>query len=334
MDAEKFNELVKKISIKANISEDEVKKLVEEKQDEFSGLVSKEGAIYMVGQEQGISLLKEKERNLKIKNLVSGLRSVDLVAKIANIYDVREFEKNGKAGKVLNFLIGDDTGLIRISFWNEEIEKVKNLQVGDVIQIKGGYVKTDYQGNLELRLGRGVLEKVEAEIKLPEFNEINTFSQPKRKNINELKDGDFAEVRACLVQLFEKNLFYEVCPNCGTRVQEKEGRFICNTHGEVKPTYQLVLSGFIDDGSENIRVVFFRNIAEKLITKTADEILQKNKTNPIKAFENFDVVGKEFIFKGRVKKSDFSGDLEFIVNDIEEVDIKKECNELIKNIVA
>ena len=64
-----LEKIILKISEGSKTAPEEIKKLIEEKQDELSGLVSPEGAAYIVGRELGVSLLKETKRELKVKNL-------------------------------------------------------------------------------------------------------------------------------------------------------------------------------------------------------------------------------------------------------------------------
>src|SRR3990167_4322146 len=79
------------------------------------------------------------------------------------------------------------------------------------------------------------------------------------------------EIRAALVQVFDTNPFYEICPECGTRVKEIQNSFSCEEHGEVEPSYIIIVSGVLDDGTGNMRAVFFRENAEKIIGMTAKE---------------------------------------------------------------
>jgi len=333
---EDLGKLIERISKGSGRSPEEVKKLIEEKQDELSGLVSAEGAAYIVGRELGLSLLKEGRRQLKVKNLVSGLRSVDLTVRISQISEPREFTRNGKQGKVLNLLVGDETGTVRLSLWNEELKKANDLKEGDVIRVTGGYVKMDNRGNPELRLGRGRMEKVQEDVQLPkelpQAEELQRFTVAERKNISELKEGDYSEVRACLVQVYRRNPFYEVCPECGARLEQKNGSWFCKEHKEVKPEHQMVISGVIDDGTGNIRAVFFRDMAEKIFGQTAKELRKaaQDEADALAIYNQFSSLGKEFILKGRVKKNEYTESLEFIANDVQEVDVKKECERLLK----
>ena len=119
--------MVKEISEKSGLKEKEVQQLIEEKQLELSGLVSSEGAAYIIGREFGINLLKEKKTQLKIKNILTGMRNVELIAKILLISKPRNFEKNGKKGTVINLVLGDETGSIRLSLWDNEIGFIENI---------------------------------------------------------------------------------------------------------------------------------------------------------------------------------------------------------------
>lgn len=326
--------ILEKISKEAGISKDEVKKLIEEKVDELSGLVSSEGAAYIVGRELGVSLLKEAKRQLKIKNIVSGLRSVDLVARVVKIFEPREFEREGKKGRVVNILLGDETGVVRLSLWNEEIEET-NLREDETVQIIGGYVKEDNRRNPELRIGKGKLEKTDEKVELPDIQEMKQdFTVVKRKNIADFKEGGFEEARVCLVQVFRRNPFYEVCPQCGSRLTISEEKWMCTEHGEVQPEYQLVLSGVIDDGYGNIRSVFFREVAEKIFGKNIKELreIAAKSGDKMMIYDHFNNLGKDFIFRGRVRRNELTGNMEFIVNEIDDIDVKKEIDNLLGEI--
>ena len=50
-------------------------------------------------------------------------------------------EKNGKKGKVVNLMLADETGQIRLSLWNEQVKLVEESQIkeGVVIEITNGY---------------------------------------------------------------------------------------------------------------------------------------------------------------------------------------------------
>ncbi len=336
---ESLDVLVERIVAGSGKTREQVHKLIREKQDELSGLVSGDGAAYIVGRELGVSLIKER-RKLKVSNLVPNLNSVDIVARVVGVFEPREFNRNGREGKVQNILLGDDTGTVRVSLWNHELALVQKLGIkeGAAVEISGGYTKQDNLGNPELRVGRGMIKVVEPG-DLPQPEDISA-SPPqasdggqglqrsaRRKGIEDLKEGDYAEVRAAVVQIFPRNPFYEVCPLCGSRVSQQDGKWSCKEHGGVEPSYQIVAAGFIDDGTGNIRAVFFREAAEKVFGRPVDELRKAvdEKKATEAAFESVQGLGREFILHGRVRKNALTDNVEFIVGRIEDIDPKKEA---------
>jgi hypothetical protein len=51
-------------------------------------------------------------------------------------------------------------------------------------------------------------------------------------------------------------------------------------------------------------------------------------------FENIDVLGKEFMISGRVRKNVAFNRLEFVVSDVRDLDFEEEINKLINNLSA
>ncbi len=329
--------MVERISEHAKLEPEKVRQLISEKQEELSGLVSEEGAAYIVAKEMGLNMIRETRKQLKVKSLVSGLRSVDLVARVARIFEERQFEREGKKGSVVNVLLGDETGLVRLSLWNEEIDIVKEgkLKEGDTVKVSGGWVKSDNRDNPEFRIGRGTIEKVSQVVELPDVKQLEQdFQAVKGAPISDFKEGGQYETRAALVQVFRRNPFFGICPECESRIKEKEGKWLCDEHGEVKPKDALVLSGVIDDGTENIRAVFFRELAESMFGKSTAELreLADKATDSMTIFDDVQGLGGEFMLKGRVKMNSFTENLEFMVSSIEDVDVKGEAQGLLKGL--
>ena len=337
-------ELVGEISRKSGKSEEEIKEMIKDKQLELSGLVSAEGAAYIVGRELGVELIRDTQRGLKIKNIVPDMRSVNIVAKVVNVFEPREFEKNGKKGLVASMMLGDETGVIRFPLWNEEVKLIKSTGInqGDVVEISGGWAKKDNRSDsVELRLGkRGKIRKLK-ESERPEMKEIKSGSPDikmsrgaaSRVSIRALKPGMNAKIRGCIVQVYRKKPYFEVCPNCGSRAEERDGKFFCKDHGAVEPVCNSLLSSVVDDGTGNIRVVFFRQQAEKIFGKSAAELKKEFSKIGADAFwDNFPCMGKEFVVEGIVKTNEFSKEPEMLANNVMDVDIKGECESLMKSL--
>jgi len=97
---------------------------------------------------------------MEIKDLQARQGNVEIVATVKDISEPREFEKFGKTGKVANATIADESGQIKLTLWNEQIDQVK---LGNRIHIKNGYVG-EWQSELQLSTGKfGSLDVLEGE---------------------------------------------------------------------------------------------------------------------------------------------------------------------------
>ena len=82
---------------------------------------------------------------------------IELEGKIIEKEEPREFNKFGNAGRVCNATLEDSSGKIKLTLWNDEIDKVN---VGDKVKITKGYCN-EFQGEKQLTAGRfGKLEVV------------------------------------------------------------------------------------------------------------------------------------------------------------------------------
>ncbi len=94
---------------------------------------------------------------MAIKDLKARQGNVDLVVDIVDVGDVRQFEKFGRSGRVATAVAKDDTGDIKLTLWNDQIDQVK---AGDKVHITNGFV-SEWQGEKQLTTGKmGKLEVV------------------------------------------------------------------------------------------------------------------------------------------------------------------------------
>ena len=85
--------------------------------------------------------------------------------------------KDGSPHKVADILVGDETGSILFSLWDNDIDKVSE---GDVLNITDGYVNV-VRGSMRLSLGRqGKMEKVNENIE-----NVNTENNLSNKQVEE-----------------------------------------------------------------------------------------------------------------------------------------------------
>ena len=94
---------------------------------------------------------------MTIKDLKIRQGNVDIEVDIVDVGEVREFEKFGKSGRVATAIAKDETGDIKLTLWNDQIDQVK---AGDKVKITNGYV-SEWQGEPQLTTGKmGKLEVV------------------------------------------------------------------------------------------------------------------------------------------------------------------------------
>jgi len=94
---------------------------------------------------------------LKISELFVRQGSVEVEGTIKEINEPRVFNKFGKELKVADAILEDDSGAVKLTLWNDDID---NFKQGDKIKITNGYVN-EFQGEKQLTSGKfGKIEKV------------------------------------------------------------------------------------------------------------------------------------------------------------------------------
>lgn len=94
---------------------------------------------------------------MQVKELKPRQGNVNIELEVIEVGEVREFQKFGNTGRVANAIAKDSTGQIKVSLWNDDVDKVKE---GDRIKITNGWV-SEFQGEKQLSAGRlGKLEVV------------------------------------------------------------------------------------------------------------------------------------------------------------------------------
>lgn len=306
-----YEKMLERIASHANLPKEDISRRVDAKCAKLSGLISKEGAAQVIAAELGISFDNEK---FKIEELLPGMRKVNFIAKVVNLFPVRTFEKNGQLSKVANIFVADGTSNIKVVLWDtHHIDLIENGQIkeGSVIEVINSNVRDN-----EVHLGSFSDLKLSKEI----LNEVKTEKVTKEKSISGFKLGDNANVRAFIVQSFEPR-FFNVCSECRKKVNAEADGFSCAEHGKVLPEKRALINLVIDDGTETIRAVLFHETLTKIGLRDLENAaaLQQQREN---------LLGKEMVFSGNVKMNNFFNNLEFVVQDLREVNL----DELISNL--
>lgn len=323
-----YEDIVAKITEVTGKTTDEIKSRVKEKLAKLSGLISTEGAAHIVANELGVDLIEIiRKHGLKINKLAAGMRGVCAIGKVIKVYETRSFKKEAREGKVGSFLIGDETGVIRIVLWDtNQIELITNgtIKEDTIVKLTNSHIREN-NGYKELHLG------IRSEILInPEGVSITTVAPREvlfqRREVKDLKPGEFASVAGTIVQLFEPR-FYPACPECGKKT---EGQ--CNEHGRVLPKQMPVLNFYLDDGTGGIRTVAFRNNVYAILGTDEQSLLEMQ--NNGESFESLkrDILGKQIMVAGRINKNEMFDRVEMAVNQVMEFDPAALANPVKKEI--
>jgi replication factor A1 len=100
------------------------------------------------------SIMKiEKKRpvDMQIKDVNSGVKWVNLKAKVVEKSIAKTvYSRFGTPLSVSNATISDNTGVIKLPLWNDQI---KMLSIGDMVQIENGRIRT-YRGELQVSVSK------------------------------------------------------------------------------------------------------------------------------------------------------------------------------------
>ncbi|MCD2198633.1 single-stranded DNA binding protein [Halobacterium sp. KA-4] len=101
----------------------------------------------------------------RVEDLSLGISDVNLTGEVLGTEEVRTFDRDdGSEGKVSNVVLGDETGRVRVTLWDDQAETATELSQGEVVEVVDGYVR-ERDGSLELHVGdRGAVEPVDADV--------------------------------------------------------------------------------------------------------------------------------------------------------------------------
>ncbi len=410
-----MDRLREQILEKGNLSEKELEAKVKEKVEKFSGMLNTEAALFLVAREQKINF---GEENTLISELKKG-KTVNLEAEVVSVYPAREFEKNGKTGKLRNVQIKDKSGTAFLVLWNKETEEISEKDTGKKIVLEEFSVeefngkiqlKKGFNGNFELKEGKGIEIKKISEVqesdrnfsvkarvlrKFPlkefetkegkkgllqrielidesgvvrvvlwnekakekveegkgielqmvnarkgfdkielhsnsntEINEIAGIAELKelcekvfgKKELNQVVEGKRFLVKGKINHLNKTKLLFNVCSECGKKIQEEENKFFCDSCGQIlKPDKKLVVSFELEDESGRMNTIVYGKKGEEILGKRSEEIEERLEEVIVEELIeelNEKIKGKEVCFIASGKDNSFSGETELVLEKL------------------
>jgi len=122
---------------------DSLEAKVEGKVGSFGGLLSREAAILLLCQENGISA----ERKLVLSEARGSLLPFSFSARVDRVFPVQQFP--GGAMRTVRLHVSDRSGEATLVLWNEQAKLAETIFAGDEVECSGAYVRAG-----EISIGR------------------------------------------------------------------------------------------------------------------------------------------------------------------------------------
>jgi replication factor A1 len=218
--------------------------------------VSWDTAIQVV--ETGVKPKKPVPYWTKIGDIREGMSSVNVTAIAINVGEPREFtRRDGSFGKVVSVLLEDDTGTIRLSLWDDDVDRAEAIKKDSVIVVENGYTRAGYNG-VDLhagRSGRVHIDPIDFDMELPEIERKITQIVDLREN--------------------QRNITIE-----GQLLDDPIQRDIETVRGPA-----TVTNFRIDDGTGEARVSLWRELAEEAMDLTGGAYIRLEYVNVREPFD-------------------------------------------------
>ncbi len=153
---------INKIIENTGLTRKEIQELVENKKVELKGLISDEGALFIIARELGVDV-KEESKDLlnnieiNIADITQNMKNITLFGRIKETYNVNSFNRtDGGVGYVGSFLLHDNTGDIKVVLWDDHVKIFQDNNFGknELVKIINGNAKKGKYNNVELHIGR------------------------------------------------------------------------------------------------------------------------------------------------------------------------------------
>lgn len=257
----------------------------------------------------------------KIGEIEPNLQNVTVAGRVMRILPVKEFVSKGRAGKLASLILVDETGISRAVLWGDKTELLKDISQGDIVLIKNGYTKQSMNGDLEVHLSqRGTLQVNPSDITISEVSALMDKHAEDRKIADIKPDDRNIKVVGKIEDVDDNKIVFEICGECGARIENVAGEWVCDVCGETTPAYGMVVSCSVSDGSGDIRAIFYRDLAEGLTGMSVPDALnligkKGDEMEPVRHIRE-GIAGRKVTLVGNVRYNEYQDKLELVVSSI------------------
>lgn len=146
--------IAKILSARPELTRDEVLRMIEAKERDAKGFLTRESAALSLAAELGIPIQVSFKPEIQIKNLVSGLGDVTITGRVIYVSPLRRFmRRDGGEGSKRSIYIADKTGKVKVNLWNERAESPNwDTLVDKIVRFSHASVRRGPSGRVELNV--------------------------------------------------------------------------------------------------------------------------------------------------------------------------------------
>jgi replication factor A1 len=195
----------------------------------------------------------------KIGELREGMHSVSVAGRVLSVNEPREFtRKDSTKGRVASVVLEDETGIVRLSLWDDDVNALSDMPVGTVVAVENGYTRAGFGNTIDLNVGRlGTMKVNPADVHVAEIDTAERTTQ-----IKNLQEG-------------QKNVTVE-----GQLLDDPVSREVNTMRG---PTN--VVSFRVDDGTGETRISLWKEHGKAVEGLTAGARIRLENCNIREPFD-------------------------------------------------
>jgi replication factor A1 len=259
----KVEAYINKIIEGTGLTRKEIQGMVEDKKKELKGLISEEGALFVIARELGVDVKEEnkdllQDIDLNIADITENMKNINITGRIKEIYSANKFNKaDGGTGYVGSFLLHDKTGDIRIVLWDDNVNifNEDNFAQNELVKIVNGIARKGKFEDIEIHIGRYG----------------KTILSP-----DDIDYKKYPKVKFELMSINDINLNLKSISLEGKIIQKSPIKEFTRKNGEIGKVGSISLL----DSTGSIRITFWNDDTEKLESLQINDVISISNLNP------------------------------------------------------
>ncbi len=230
-------------------------------------------------------------QEVPLKEVKSSQGNILVKGKVLNIEKRKINTENGEK-VIFDGIIADDTKRVRFTSWHDF-----GLETGDVISVKGAYVK-EWRGIPQINFDE------RAEVSKLNDMDFDVMKTP-RLHAEELLEAGASDVEVfgTIIEIRDGSGLIFRCQTCNRALINGN----CSIHGQQEGIPDLRTKVVLDDGTGALFAILNTEITEQILGMDVKECESKYCDDEARVVEHLScrLLGKEFLMRGNVIRDDF-----------------------------